>query len=205
VLEGPLEKDAHHGTQTTREAFMTENIKQVATRVKALREIEGESVESLATVFKITPEEYRRFESGETDIPVSFLYEIANYFKVELTALLTGEEPRLHRYCLVRSGHGPSVERRKEYQYQDLAYNFIHKRIEPFLVTVQPTKETGPVHFNHHPGQEFSYVLEGTLKVLIDKGEVVLNPGDSLYFDSGRDHAMVALNGQPAKFLAIIL
>jgi mannose-6-phosphate isomerase-like protein (cupin superfamily) len=184
---------------------MSENIKQVATRIRTLREISGESVESLAQAFTVTPEEYRRFESGETDIPVSFLYEIAGHFKVELTALLTGEEPRLHRYSLVRSGKGPSVERRKEYQYQDLAFNFIHKRMETFLVTAEPHAGDKPGHFNAHPGQEFNFVLEGTLKVLIDQSEVVLNPGDSLYFDSGHAHAMVALNGKPAKFLAIIL
>lgn len=184
---------------------MSEKIKQVATRIKALREIKGESVESLASAIGIAAEEYRRFESGEADIPVSTLYEIANRFKVELTALLTGEEPRLHRYSLVRAGKGPSVERRKEYQYQDLAYNFIHKRMETFLVTVEPRSGDQHGPFNHHAGQEFNYVLEGTLKVLIDQGEVILNPGDSLYFDSGHDHAMVAMGGKPAKFLAIII
>lgn len=184
---------------------MTENIKQVAMRIRALREIAGESAESIAAALTVSAEEYRKFESGEADIPVSYLYEIANHFKVELTALLTGEEPRLHRYCLVRSGKGPSIERRQEYQYQDLAYNFVHKRMEPFLVAVEPSPGDRPGRFNRHPGQEFNYVLEGTLKVYIDKNEVVLSPGDSLYFDSGCDHAMVALNGKPARFLAIIL
>jgi len=184
---------------------MSENIKQIATRIRALREIAGESVDVLAAELAISPEEYSRFESGEADIPVSLLFKIAHRFQVELTALLTGEEPRLHRYSLVRSDKGPSVERRKEYRYQDLAYNFIHKKIEAFMVTAEPHANEGPGAFYNHPGQEFNYVLEGTLKVCIGKNEVVLNPGDSLYFDSGCDHAMVALNGKPARFLAIIL
>jgi quercetin dioxygenase-like cupin family protein len=48
-------------------------------------------------------------------------------------------------------------------------------------------------------------VLEGSVKVFIEKGEVTLNTGDSLYFDSGQQHAMAAQNGKPAKFLAVIL
>jgi mannose-6-phosphate isomerase-like protein (cupin superfamily) len=184
---------------------MTENLKQVALRIKTVREISGEPLEALAAVFAVPADDYRRYESGEADIPVGLLYEIAGHFKVELTALLTGEEPRLHHYCLVRAGKGPSVERRKEYHYQDLAYNFIHKRLEPFLVTVAARPGEEPGHFNSHPGQEFNYCLEGSLKICFEKSEVVLGPGDSLYFDSGLGHAMVALQGKPARFLAIIL
>ena len=77
----------------------------------------------------------------------------------------TGAEPRLHTYPLTRNGKGVSVERRKDYKYQSLAHNFIHKKAEPFLVTVEPEEAETPVSYNSHPGQEFDYVLAGTLKV----------------------------------------
>jgi mannose-6-phosphate isomerase-like protein (cupin superfamily) len=134
------------------------------------------------------------------DIPVGILYQIAQRFQVELTTLLTGEEPRLHTYALTRAGQGVSVDRRKDYQYRSLAYNFIHKRAEPFLVTVDP----GPEHFNSHPGQEFHYVLTGTLRVLLDQHELILEPGDSLYFDSSVAHSLTALHNAPAQILAVI-
>lgn len=184
---------------------MKENIKQIAERIKALREISGKSIDELAREFKVTKSQYETFESGTADIPVSFLYEVAHKFNVELTVLLTGEEPRLHMYSLVRNGKGPSIERRKEYRYQDLAYNFIHKKSETFLVTVDPKPAKTPVHYYNHPGQEFNYVLEGTLKVMMDGHEVILKKGDALYFDSGQNHAMAAVGGKPAKFLAVIL
>lgn len=184
---------------------MSEEIRQIASRIKELREISGISQEALAEDLGISIELYREYESGNTDIPVSFLYEIANKFKVELSAILTGENPRLHIYSVVRKSKGVSVERRKEYKYQSLAYNFVHKKAEPFLVTVDPDAEDAPVHFNSHPGQEFNYVLEGTLKVVINKSELILNEGDSLFFDSGYNHGMKAIGGKPAKFLAIIL
>ena len=38
------------------------------------------------------------YESGNIDIPVSFLYEIANKFNVELAAIFTGDGPKLHTY-----------------------------------------------------------------------------------------------------------
>ncbi len=72
-------------------------------------------------------------------------------------------------------------------------------------MTVDPDPEDTPIDFNTHPGQEFNYVVEGTLKIVIDNHELILNEGDSLYFDSNYKHGMKALNGKPAKFLAIIL
>jgi len=179
---------------------MQDKIKQVASRIRELREIFGASVPELARAFQVPEQDYLQYESGTVDIPVGILYQIAQRFQVELTTLLTGEEPRLHTYALTRAGQGVSVDRRKDYQYRSLAYNFIHKRAEPFLVTVDP----GPEHFNSHPGQEFHYVLSGTLRVLLDQHELILEPGDSLFFDSSVAHSLTALHNAPAQILAVI-
>lgn len=184
---------------------MSEEIIQIASRIRDLREISGITAESIANDIGITAEKYLEYESGNIDIPVSILYELANIFHVELTEILTGESPRLHTYCLVRKDKGVVMERRKQYKYQNLAYNFIHKKAEPFLVTVEPSDEDAPVNYNSHPGQEFNYVMEGTLKIYIDGRELILNEGDSLFFDSSCSHAMKAMNNKTAKFLAIIL
>jgi transcriptional regulator with XRE-family HTH domain len=182
---------------------MNEQITQIAERVRALREISGISQESLAGHLGITPEEYNTLESGKVDISVSRLLTISHALNVELGALLTGENPRLHQYCVVRKGHGVQVERMKQYKYENLAYNFIHKIAEPFIVTAEP--EEGPVAFNTHPGQEFNYVLEGSMTIYFEDHTILLREGDSIYFDSSHRHAMGAMNGKPVRFLAMIM
>ena len=184
---------------------MSEKIKQIAKRIKELRRIAHLSAADVAKALKISTDVYQKYEAGTRDIPVSVLYEIAHKFNVELTALLTGEEPRLHTYCLVKKNSGPTVDRRKEYKYQDLAYNFSHKKAEAFLVTVEPKPKEQTMHFYSHPGQEFNYVLEGKLKVILEGREVILEQGDSLFFNSGLKHAMRAHTNKTAKFLAVIL
>lgn len=184
---------------------MEEQLKLIAERIKGLRDIFEVNAADLAKDLNLSLELYQGYENGTVDIPVGVLYRIAQRFNMELSTLLTGEEPRLHTYSLTRNGRGVSVERRKEYKYQNLAYNFIRKKAEPFLVTVDPGPENAPVHLNNHPGQEFDYLLEGTLKIVLGEKEIILNEGDSLYYDSNIDHGMQALNGKPAKFLAIII
>jgi len=180
---------------------MQEQISQIAARVKELRELSGISPESMAAELGIGRAEYLALETGREDISVGTLSRIARRCKVELASLLTGEEPRLHLYTLTRRGMGATVERKAGYQYMALASNFIHKRAEPFLVTALPGS---PGHPDTHPGHEFIYLMEGRLRVQIGEHEVSLEEGDSLYFDASAAHAATALDGKPARFLAIL-
>ena len=184
---------------------MIEQIQLIAERIKELREIAGISAESFANELNIETGLLLNYESGTTDIPVGFLFKVTSKFNMELSALLRGDQPKLRVYAVVRKGKGLNVDRRKQYKYENLAYNFIQKKAEPFIVTVNPDPENMPLEFNSHPGQEFNYMLEGTLMIVVDGHEIILNEGDSLYFDSGYQHAMKALNNQQSKFLAIIV
>ncbi len=184
---------------------MQERIKEVAARVKELRGILEIGTDEMAKYLNVSKAQYERYENGEEDIPASELYEISKRLGVEMSILLTGETPRMHYFTVTRKGKGVSVERRKQYKYQNLAFNFINKKAEPFIVTVEPKPKNTRVQTNSHPGQEFNYVLEGSLRFIIRDQEFVLNKGDSIYFDSSCDHAMVALKGKPAKFLAVIM
>ena len=182
---------------------MLEQIKLIAERLRGLRDVEGLSCEEIAKATSIPTEVYERYESGEVDIPMSFLYEVAEKFGVELTELLTGDAPKLKVYQLVRAGEGLDVERRAPYKYQSLAFNFQHKKSEIFTVVVPEKVGDAHVELNSHPGHEFNYVLEGTLMLTINGKELTLNEGDSLYFDASYAHGMQAVAGD-AKFLAII-
>jgi quercetin dioxygenase-like cupin family protein len=73
------------------------------------------------------------------------------------------------------------------------------------MVTIDPHADETLLEFNFHPGQEFNYVIKGNMMTIIDGHEIILNEGDSIYFDSGCKHAMKALNDQQVKFLAIVL
>lgn len=181
-----------------------ETLKQIGTRIKAIREISDMSTQDFAKSINLDLETYIKYETGEADIPISVLSAISAIYNVEMTALLTGGEPRLTRISVVKKGKGLKIERRKEYKYQDLAFNFINKKAEMFLVTVDVSKGT-PKHAYSHAGQEFNYILEGTLKIIFDGKEYILEEGDSVIFDSSFEHAMTAIGKKPAKFIAVVL
>lgn len=183
---------------------INEQIKQMAMRLRALREDLEMSVEDVASKCGIISEELQNYESGEFDIPMNFLCNAAAVLGVEPLELFTGETPNMSGYWLVRKGKGPVIERSKAYKYQALAMGFKQAKASPFIVTVEP-KEDEAMHLNSHEGQEFNLLLKGQLLLNIGGKELVLNPGDSIYFDSTLPHGMKALNGEPARFFAIII
>ncbi|MDR2246376.1 MAG: XRE family transcriptional regulator [Treponema sp.] len=178
---------------------------EIAARIRVLREIEEISGETLATELGFDLREYARWEAGEAEFPIGSLVEIANWFRVDLTELISGKPSRLRTYCVTRADCAPEVSRRPAYAYWDLALNFHRKKGEPFLVEASPDTEGKSLALNTHPGQEFNYVLEGRLFISVGGREIELGPGDSIYYDSSEPHGMKALGGKRARFLAIVL
>jgi transcriptional regulator with XRE-family HTH domain len=183
---------------------MSEQILAIAARLKALREMESLSEEELAKATGIDVAEYRRYENGEQDFAFSFLYGCANRLGVDIVELLTGDSPRLRSFSHVKSGQGLDIDRRREYKYQHLAFFFRDKKAEPFLVRITPLDNT-EIHLNSHDGQEFNYVLSGSMKMSIDGVEFTANQGDAIYYDAQKLHGMRANGNQPCEFLAIIV
>ena len=184
---------------------MCDPIKSIANRLRELREVLELSAQEVAESCHLRVEEYMALESGESDISVNVLQTIARRYGISLDVLMFGEEPKMNAYFITRAGAGVSVERRKAYKYEALASGFRDRKADPFIVTVEPAPADAPMHVNSHEGQEMNYVLEGRLLLSLNGKELVLNVGDSLYFDSSLPHGMKALDGRPVRFLAIIM
>lgn len=182
---------------------MNTHIKQIAERLRGLREAVNLTINEAAFKCGISPEEYENFESGHSDIPMSFLCEVADVLGVETTSLISGEEPHATGFFITRKGTGIGIERNKAYKYRSLAHGFRNAKAQPFEVTVEPSNR--PITLNTHPGQEFNMVLEGSMQLQISGNDLILHEGDCIYFDSSRPHGMKALNGESVRFLALII
>lgn len=177
-------------------------ISEIAMRLKELREVSDYSVEQLANELAIPPEVYASYEEDGKDIPISVIYEIANKFKVDFAEIVTGVPARLSSYHIVRRGHGKNLNRNPEYHFEDLAYRYSGKIMQPLLVTLEPTDV--PAKLIRHEGQEFNMVLEGTVIISYDGEEFSLTAGDTIYFNAGKLHGQRCGGPEKARFLTVI-
>lgn len=183
--------------------MINQQISEIAQRLHGLRDALEISASEMASKTDVTEDQYNLYESGNADIPMNYLCKVGQVFGIDTAVLINGDETHAQTYFVTRKGGGISVERSKAYKYRDLAGGFRGAKATPFLVTVDPSD--APMHLNSHPGQEFNLVEKGRMLLSIDGKEIILEEGDSIYFDATKPHGMKALDGEKARFLAIIL
>ena len=181
---------------------MEEAIKQIGERLKGLRDVLDIPAEEVAETCGITLDKYEKIEKGEVDITISNLMKIAKKYGVSTEELIFAESPHMRSYYVTRKGQGMSIERTKAYKYQSLVGGFVGHKADVFIVTVEPKPGARTIYKNSHPGQEFNLVLEGQMELYIGGKTIVLDEGDSIYFDSTKPHGMLAVGDKPVKFLA---
>lgn len=186
---------------------MEPNIKEVANRIQALREDLDITMQDMADATGRSLAEYAAQESGEEDLSFTFLYKCAQRLGVDVIELLTGENPHLTGYSLVRAQDGLAIKRRAGFEYLHKAPHFRHKLAEPFLVTAPyiEAEQDMPIHLSYHTGQELDYIVSGKMRFRYEDHIEELEAGDLLMYDSGRGHGMIAVDGEPCVFLAIVM
>ncbi|MDZ4133889.1 MAG: cupin domain-containing protein, partial [Dethiobacteria bacterium] len=89
-----------------------------------------------------------------------------------------------------------------DFIYYSLANDTIDRIIDPILVEILPTERKN-IRPLSHSGEEFVYVLEGTLTVFMEDKEYALYPGDSLHMLSTVPHEWTNLTNKPVKIISV--
>ncbi|MDD6095181.1 MAG: AMP-binding protein [Clostridia bacterium] len=182
-------------------------IKEMAARIKELREIEGYTTYEMAAKTDVSNEEYVLCESGSSDLNFAFIYRCALALNVDVTDIIEGHSPTLKSFTVTRAGAGQEIANAHGMTYYNLAYAFQNRIAEPLYVKSEyhEDAEKRDIELTTHDGQELDLVIDGQLLVQVGEHRTTLGPGDSIYFDSSTPHGMVAVGGGDCNFYAIVL
>ncbi len=182
-------------------------IQEMAHRIRELREIENRTAAEMAEKTGVTEREYLDCEAGRSDLTFAFLYRCALALGVDVTDIIEGSSPNLASFTVTRRGDGQRIEQAHGMTYYNLAASFRNRIAEPLYVRAEYSREIeqSDIELTTHDGQECDIVIEGQLKVQVGEHSALLNPGDSIYYDSGTPHGMIAVGGQDCLFYAIVL
>ena len=182
-------------------------IKEMAARIRELREIEGYTAAEMAEKTGVSESEYLACENGESDLNFAFIYRCALAFNVDVSSIIEGSTPKLTNYVFTKAGKGQKIEKAHGMTYFNLASKFKNKIAEPLFVeaTYSEENQNKDIELTSHDGQELDIVVEGKLKVQVGEHSEILGPGDSIYYDSLTPHGMIAVDGKDCTFYAIVL
>ncbi len=180
---------------------------KVGERVKQVRQQKGLSLKDVSQRTDIEVSYLKQIEEEEVAPPLGIVIKLAKALEMKMGYFISGEENK--PYTIVRKKDRKLVSRYDSkkgkyygYEYESLAPHKKDRHMEPFLVTLVPA--TTEEERSAHDGQEFIYVLEGKMEVRLKDEIYVLEPGDSIYYDSTVPH-LVKCHGQDrARILAVL-
>lgn len=175
-------------------------------QIRSLRNRRGLTLQDLADLTGLSKPNLSQIENNLVTPPIATLLKIATALGVSIGHFFQSDNQdssmvvtrRADRYGVAKGPHISHIG----YQYEPLAYPKVDKSMEPFIVNMEE-READAIVYNNHRGEEFLYVLEGRLEFRSGDNVVVLEEGDSLYFDSIVPHGYRGIGG-PAKTLVVI-
>lgn len=179
----------------------------VGERVKGVREKRGLSLLDISRRTGIDVSLLSEIEEGQSAPPLGTIIKLAKALEMKMGYFISGEE--LRPFTIVRRGDRKTVSRYDSkrdkhygYGYESLAPYKRDRHMEPFLVTLQPaaTEEERSAH----DGQEFIFVLTGSMEVRLGEEIHVLEPGDAIYYDSTVPHLVKCHGQETTKILAVL-
>ena len=178
-------------------------------KVRQLREEQQLSVDALAQQSQLSRELIEQVEAGKTLPSLAPLMKLARALGVRLGTFLDDEA--YSGPVVVRGGNADEVVRfsgaepcgQNALDFYSLASHKKDRHMEPFVVTVRQG-HAHPPQLSSHEGEEFIYVLQGSIQVSYGKDSFTLTEGDSIYYDSIVPHEVCATGDTDAKLLAVV-
>lgn len=180
----------------------------IGERIKRLRIERAMSIADVCKKSGISESTLAAIEDQTFSPPLGQIVSLANTLQVTLGELF--EDSADSPFCIVRSHDRKTVSRFSSaggkaggYSYESLGHQKQNRHMEPFLVNLAPA-DVSQVEANQHVGEEILFVLEGQVEVWLAGHTDVLNPGDSIYYDSNLPHVVSCHGKDPATILAVI-
>ena len=182
---------------------------RIGNKMKELREKNVYTLQDVVAKTDLSKEFLTQIENNEIVPPIAALLKLAKALNVDMSYFFQEKSGR-EKIAVTRVRERTRVERRPHHQkgevnyiYEALETKKTDKHMQPFWVKFPP-QDTSDMIFVSHEGEEFLHLLTGKLEFRsVDRVEI-LEPGDSIYFESDVNHSFRCLSEKPARAIAVV-
>ena len=181
----------------------------IGAKIRHIRQSKGLTLENVSARTGLSKGLISRIENEQVSPPIATLLKIASALTIDIAHFFS-DQASAHRVTVVR-GHEVSPSRSSMilegkdagYAYELLAFKKDDKHMEPFLVKFDIRKRE-EIPLQQHRGEEFLHLMEGKLEFFTKDETIVLEEGDSIYFDSGVPHGYRGIGKESPKALVVV-
>lgn len=181
------------------EKVVADELKRLGSRLRLMRTLCGWTLDEAARQAALSKSYLSRLEEGERQPSLAALLALSRAFQVPLSSLF-GEEAGARSGIVTRAGE-VSFQQGNGLRYTSLSGSVRVRNMQPLRVTV-PADRTGDELYRHD-GEEWLYVLSGTLKLTLSAETFLLHSGDAAHFDAREPHRLSALHGTDAELILV--
>lgn len=185
--------------QTTFEPTSAPEIADLGEKLRELRARSGWTLDELARLTSLSKSYLSRLEDGDRQPSLAALLSISRAFGVSLAALFEGE--KASRAEVVTRADQTRPQPGNGLIYRALSSGARPVSMQPVRVTV-PAARTGTERYQHD-GEEWLYVLSGTLQLTLTNDTFTLSPGDAAHFDAREPHRLTAMGGEDVELILV--
>ncbi len=169
----------------------------VGKRIKKIRIDKKMTLEQMANETGHAVEYLKDIEAGNIMPPVGALLQISRALQIDSGFFLKEQENAMQDRVTQYS------KRADNYAYEILTPGAENKHLKAFRVNIEPMEAHEGVGYQHE-GEEFNYVLSGTVEVVVGDHVNRLTAGDSLHFNSGIRHQLKNVGDKTAELIVVI-
>lgn len=181
----------------------------IGAKIKALRRAQKLTLQDVANETGFSTALISQIENNNVSPPIATLSRIANFFDVKIGHFFSENEEECP-YEVLR-GHERSIIPKvvskdgtsHGYFFESLSVRKKNKKMDPFLLTLNE-KVTSTETYSHN-GEEFIFVMKGSAELLLDDQRIILNEGDSVYFDANLKHRLFSSGCDEVKVMVVVM
>ena len=175
----------------------TARLTPVGKKIKKARTDKKITYDTLANETGFSIDFLKKVEAGKITPPVGSLLQISRALEIDSGDLLKDEEDRMQDRIKAYT------KRTASYAYTTLTPGAENKHLKAFRVKIDAMKDHEGVSYNHE-GEEFIYVLDGTIEVVVGEHVNKVETGESLHFNSGIQHLLRNIGETDAELIVVI-
>lgn len=175
-------------------------IGEISEKIRALRKEQNLTLKDLSKITGLSVSFLSQVENNTSSLAITSLKRIADALGVPMVYFF--EDEKEHTFHVKLEDQNSFKIENSNSEFVRLSGDFPDRILESMLVTIPPTEQHG--HKFNHPGEEFVYVLEGTIIVSINGEDHIVKKGDSIHYPSTLDHLWTNPLDTPARLVSVV-